>query len=69
MKSTISFSGTGAKNTAKKQLPPFRVRKKQKFVDLTERGKPNDIARCSIIQVSTVFQSNRLDIHMQTGGM
>ena len=56
MKSRISFSGTGGKNTAKTQpLSPFRDRKKkQKFLDLTERGKSNDIAHGSIIQVSTV---------------
>jgi len=55
MKSRISFSGTGEKNTAKTQpLSPFRDRKKQKFLDLTERGKSNDIAHGSIIQVSTV---------------
>jgi len=55
MKSRISFSGTGKKNTAKTQpLSPFRDRKKKKILDLTERGKSNDIAHGSIIQVSTV---------------
>jgi len=55
MKSRISFSGTGEKNTEKTQpLSPFRDRKRQKFLDLTERGKPNDIARSEIIQVSMV---------------
>ena len=52
MRSRISFSGTGAKNTAKTQsLSPFRDRKRRKkFLDLTKRGKSNDIAHGSIIQ-------------------
>jgi len=45
----------GEKNTAKTQPFPLpRQKKKQKFLDLTERGKSNDIAHGSIIQVSTV---------------
>jgi len=43
------------KNTAPFPLP--REKKKQRFLDLTERGKSNDIAHGSIIQVSTVFDS------------
>ena len=41
-----------SKNTAPFPFP--RQKKKQKFLDLTERGKSNDIAHGSIIQVSTV---------------
>ena len=39
------------KNTA--PSPPPRPKKKQKFLDLTRRGKSNDIAHRPIIQVST----------------
>ena len=57
MNSRISFSGKGAKNTAKTQLlSPFRGRrKKRKFLDLTVRGKSNDIAHGSIIQAPTAL--------------
>ena len=41
-----------SKSTA--PFPPPRQKKKQKNLDLTERGKPNDIARRPIIQVFTV---------------
>jgi len=59
MKSRISFSGTGEKNTAKTQpLSPFRDKKKKKFLDLTERGGSGDIARGSIIQVTTVLEGS-----------
>jgi len=45
----------GGKNTAKtRPLSPLRDRKKQKFLDLTRRGKSNDIAHRPIIQVFTV---------------
>ena len=55
MKSRISFSGMGEKNTAKTQpLSPFRDRKKNKNFLTLLRGKSNDIAHGSIIQVSTV---------------
>ena len=55
VRSEIPFSGKWVGNTAKTQpLSPFRDRKKQKFPDLTEKGKPNDIAHGSIIQVFTV---------------
>ena len=48
--------GGGAKNTAKTPAlsPPPRDRKKG-ILDLTERGKSNDIAHRPIIQVFTVF--------------
>jgi len=46
-----------SKNTA--PLSPFRNRKRKKILDLTERGKSNDIARGAIIQVSTVVQLMR----------
>jgi len=38
-----------------KTQPLVRDGKKQKFTDLTEKGKLNDKAHCSIIQVYTVF--------------
>jgi len=51
MKSKIPFSGKGARNTAKTQpFPPSKTeKKKRKNLDLTERGKPNDIAHGLII--------------------
>ena len=53
MKSEIPFSGIGAKNIEKTQpFPPTETRKKKKILDLTQRGKFNDIAHGSIIQVS-----------------
>ena len=55
MKSRIPLSGKGAKNTAKtRPLSPFRDGKK-KFTDPTGRGRSNDIAHRSIIQVFTVL--------------
>jgi len=55
MKSRIPFSGKGAKNTEKtRPLSPLQQKKKQKFLDLTRRGKSNDIAHRPIIQVFTV---------------
>ena len=57
MKSKIPFSGMRAKNIAKTQpLSPCWDRKKTKSLDLTERGKSDDIAHSSIIQVSTVYR-------------
>ena len=54
MKSRIPFSGKGAKNTATTQpLPPPRQEKNQKLLDLTRRGKSNDIAYRPIIQLFT----------------
>jgi len=46
----------GGKDTAKtRPLSPLRDRKKKKkFLDLTRRGKSNDIAHRPIIQVFTV---------------
>ena len=59
MKSEIPFSGMGAKNTA--PFPLLRQKKKQKFLDLTERGKSDDIAHGSIIQVLTVVGESKRD--------
>ena len=54
MKSKIPFSGMRPKSTAKAQLlSPCWDRKKNKFL---ERGKLDDIAHGSIIQVSTVYK-------------
>jgi len=58
MKSRIPFSGKGAKTQQKHgPFPPPRQKKKQKFLDLTRRGKSNDIAHRPIIQVFTVLES------------
>jgi len=46
MKSEIPFSGMDSKNTA--PFPPLRQKKKKNFLDLTERGKSDDIAQGSI---------------------
>jgi len=57
MKSRISFSGTGGKKHSKNTapFPPSETEKtKQRFLDPNERGKSNDIAHASIIQVFTV---------------
>jgi len=55
MKSRIPFSGKGAKTQQKHgPFPPSETEKKQKFLDLTRRGKSNDIAHRPIIQVFTV---------------
>ena len=51
MGSKIPFSRMRAKNTA---LFPLLTEKKQRFLDLTKRGKPDDIAHGSITQVPTV---------------
>ena len=61
MKSRIPFSGKGPKNTARSTapFPPPRRKKKTKILDLTERGKSNDIAHRPIIQVFTVEYSTR----------
>ena len=56
MKSRISFSGMGAKNTAKTQpLSLFLQKIKIKILDPTARGKPSDIAHNLIIQVSKLL--------------
>ena len=60
MKSEIPFSGMEAKNTAKTQqkhspFPPAETEKKKYFLDLTERGKSDDIAQGSIIRDFTVL--------------
>jgi len=56
MKSRIPFSGKGAKTQQKHgPFPPSETEKKQqKFLDLTRRGKSNDMARRPIIQVFTI---------------
>jgi len=55
MKSGIPFSGKGAKTQQKHgPFPPSETEKKQKILDLTRRGKSNDIAHRPIIQVFTV---------------
>jgi len=55
MKSGIPFSGKGAKTQQKHgPFPPSVTEKKQKVLDLTRRGKSNDIAHRLIIQVFTV---------------
>ena len=61
MKFEIPFSRIGAENTAKaRPLPLCLDRKnKQKFLDLTKRGKSDDIAHGSIIQVSTVHHISK----------
>ena len=51
-----SLSGIGAKTQQKHgPFPPAETEKETKFIDLTERGKSDDIAPGSIIQVSAVF--------------
>jgi len=63
MKSRIPFSGKGAKTQQKHgPYPPPRQKKKQKFLDLTRRGKSNDIAHRPIIQVFTVCSPERCAI-------
>jgi len=57
MKSRISFSRTRGKKHSKNTapFPPSETEKtKQRFLDPSERGKSNDIAHASIIQVFTV---------------
>ena len=57
MESKIPFSGKEAKGTAKTHpLSPSRDRKRQKYLDPTERGKPNDIAHGSIIRDCTASE-------------
>jgi len=56
MKSRIPFSGKGAKTRQKHgPFPPSETEKKKNILDLTRRGKSNDIAHRPIIQVFTVF--------------
>ena len=54
MKSRISFSGTGAKNTGGTQ-PPSETEKNKNFLTLPREESPTTyVAHCSTIQVSTV---------------
>ena len=58
----ISFYCAGAKKHSKRTsipLPPSETKQKQKFLDHTERGNSNDIAHCSIVQLSTVVNHNK----------
>ena len=56
MKSEIPFSGMGAKKTQQKHspFPTAETIFSSFFLDLTERGKSDDIAQCSIIRDFTV---------------
>ncbi|RPA88921.1 hypothetical protein L873DRAFT_768245 [Choiromyces venosus 120613-1] len=49
------------KNTA--PFPPPRLEKNQRFLNLTKRGKPNDIAHRPITQGSTVQNKRGRCIH------
>ena len=64
MKSEIPFSRMRAKNTAKNiaLFPLLRHREKQTFLDLTERGKSDDIAHGSIVRDITVLISSANNI-------
>ena len=64
MKSEIPFSRMRAKNTAKNTalFPLLRQKEKQKYLDLTERGKSDDIAHGSIIRDITVLVSTAYNI-------
>lgn len=55
MKSKIPFFGIGQKTQQRHSRSPLLRQKKQNFLDLTEKGKSDDIAHRSIIHVSTVF--------------
>ena len=66
MKSEIPFSGIGAKKTQQKHSPFPLLRQNIFFfffLDLTERGKSDDVAHGSIIQVSTVSAQMRVQCY------